>query len=152
LSRIKGKEEGFDPVDVHVGAKVRARRLLMGFSQDSLAKMIGLTFQQIQKYERGTNRISVSRLIDIAKALKVPVNYFFGDHSEFDSRMLMDSNSFAEGFSDIKQYEFNADVEPLSKKDVIDLVKAYSAINDQNLKKQLLEMAKTMARVDSVKE
>lgn len=151
MSRIKGKEEGFDPVDVHVGAKVRARRLLMGFSQDSLAKMIGLTFQQIQKYERGTNRISVSRLIDIAKALKVPVNYFFGEHSEFDTRMLMDSGDLAEGFSDIKQDDFNIDMEPLAKRDVIELIKAYSAIGDQNLKKQLLEMAKTMAKIDSGK-
>ncbi|WP_035441943.1 helix-turn-helix domain-containing protein [Asticcacaulis sp. YBE204] len=64
-------------VDIHVGACVRARRKALGFSQEYLAEQIGLTFQQIQKYEKGTNRISASKLFDIATALKVPIVYFF---------------------------------------------------------------------------
>jgi len=139
VPKEKVKMEGLDPIDIHVGAKVRARRLLMGLSQDNLAKLIGLTFQQVQKYERGTNRISVSRLIDIAKALKVPVNYFFAENISADAILC---NSL----SDNKQDDFILDDEPLAKKDVIELVRAYSSIKDPNLKKQLLEMAKTMAK------
>ena len=67
------------PIDVHVGGRLRLRRLAVGLSQERLAKSIGITFQQIQKYERGTNRIVASRLHDLARVLDVPVNYFFTD-------------------------------------------------------------------------
>lgn len=66
-----------DPIDVHVGLRVRERRTMMGLSQENLADAIGLTFQQVQKYERGSNRISASRLWHIAKVLQVPVEHFF---------------------------------------------------------------------------
>src|SRR5438874_11292102 len=66
-----------DPVDVHVGARVRARRLLIGMNQETLAAAIGLTFQQVQKYEGGANRISASRLSQIADVLGVPIQYFY---------------------------------------------------------------------------
>jgi len=69
MPRTKTEDEGPNPVDVYVGAKVKSRRLILGLSQEDLAKSIGLTFQQVQKYERGTNRISVSRLVDICKVL-----------------------------------------------------------------------------------
>lgn len=68
-----------DPVDMHVGARLRLRRTLMGLSQTELAKSVGLTFQQVQKYESGANRISASRLYHIAEALDVPVSFFFDD-------------------------------------------------------------------------
>ena len=68
-----------DPVDVHVGARVRTRRLLIGMNQETLAKALGLTFQQVQKYEGGANRVSASRLSQIADVLGVPISYFFSD-------------------------------------------------------------------------
>ncbi|CAA7618279.1 helix-turn-helix domain-containing protein [Magnetospirillum sp. UT-4] len=68
-----------DPVDMHVGARLRLRRTLLGMSQTELAKAVGLTFQQVQKYESGANRISASRLYHIAEALDVPVSFFFDD-------------------------------------------------------------------------
>jgi len=68
-----------NPVDVHVGARMRLRRTLLGISQEKLGEAIGLTFQQIQKYERGTNRISASRLFDLARVLDVPISFFFDD-------------------------------------------------------------------------
>ncbi|RMD87220.1 MAG: XRE family transcriptional regulator [Alphaproteobacteria bacterium] len=68
-----------DPVDIHVGKRVRARRLLCGMSQEAFAQKLGVTFQQVQKYERGTNRISASRLYKISKILNTPINYFFED-------------------------------------------------------------------------
>ena len=71
------EDKGPDPVDVYVGARVRNRRKVLGLSQEALARSIDLTFQQVQKYERGSNRISASKLHLIARALKVPMNYFF---------------------------------------------------------------------------
>lgn len=68
---------GPDPIDVHVGSRVRQRRKMLGLSQTQLANELGLTFQQVQKYERGTNRIGSSKLWRISKTLDVPVNYFF---------------------------------------------------------------------------
>jgi len=68
-----------NPVDVHVGARMRLRRVLLGMSQEKMGEAIGLTFQQIQKYERGANRIGASRLFDLAQVLDVPVSYFFDD-------------------------------------------------------------------------
>src|SRR5260370_738995 len=67
------------PVDVHVGARMRQRRTLLGMSQEKLGTAVGLTFQQIQKYERGSNRIGSSRLFEFAKVLDVPVSYFFDE-------------------------------------------------------------------------
>ena len=69
-----------DPIDVKVGTKIRARRLLVGMTQEALAAILGITFQQIQKYEKGTNRVSASRLQNVADALHVPVWYFFPDN------------------------------------------------------------------------
>ncbi len=71
--------EGPDPIDIHVGRRVRLRRTLMGMSQEKLGEAIGLTFQQVQKYERGANRISASVLYRISNALNVPVSFFFDD-------------------------------------------------------------------------
>jgi len=68
-----------NPVDVHVGARMRLRRTLLGLSQEKMGEAIGLTFQQVQKYERGANRIGASRLFDLAQVLDVPVSYFFDD-------------------------------------------------------------------------
>jgi transcriptional regulator with XRE-family HTH domain len=66
-----------NPVDLHVGARVRIRRKALGVSQEKVAHALGLTFQQVQKYERGTNRISASKLFEIANFLEVPVAYFY---------------------------------------------------------------------------
>src|SRR5437016_10124339 len=68
-----------NPVDVHVGSRVRLRRTLLGMSQEKLGEAIGLTFQQVQKYERGANRIGASRLFDLSRVLDVPVSFFFDD-------------------------------------------------------------------------
>lgn len=138
MPRTRSEKEGPNPVDTHVGTRVKTRRLMMGLSQEELAKAIGLTFQQVQKYEKGTNRISVSRLVDIAKALKVPFVYFLeGNASTLGRKMAL------RGVSDVQQATLEPD--PLAKKDVLELVRAYSSIETPQLKKQLLEMAKAMA-------
>src|SRR6059058_5721949 len=68
-----------DPVDIHVGGRIRTRRLLIGMNQETLARALGLTFQQVQKYEGGANRVSASRLSQIAEILSVPISHFFSD-------------------------------------------------------------------------
>jgi len=141
MSRTKTEEEGPNPVDIHVGARVKSRRLILGLSQEELAKAIGLTFQQVQKYERGTNRISVSRLVDICRTLKAPVDYFF--EGSFSVAPRPGAKLAMKGFTDAKQEPLEAD--PLMKRDVLELVRAYSKIKSPQLKKQILEMAKAMS-------
>jgi transcriptional regulator with XRE-family HTH domain len=137
MPRPRTEEEGPNPIDIHVGAKVKTRRLMLGLSQEELASAIGLTFQQVQKYERGTNRISVSRLVDICRALKVPFAYFL------DGSVAAGRKPALRGVADTGQDEYSPDV--LTRRDVLDLVRAYSSIKAPHLKKQLLEMAKAMA-------
>ncbi|HLJ63461.1 MAG TPA: helix-turn-helix transcriptional regulator, partial [Stellaceae bacterium] len=79
-----------NPIDIHVGARVRLRRTLLGMSQERLGKAIGLTFQQVQKYERGANRIGSSRLFELSKILDVPVSFFFDD---IDPRAVLESEA-----------------------------------------------------------
>lgn len=145
MPRTRPEDEGPHPVDTHVGAKVKSRRLMLGLSQEELAKSIGLTFQQVQKYERGTNRISVSRLMDIARALKTPLDYFTdGIASMAEGR---GGKAAMRGVSDVKQAAFD-DVDTMTKKDVLELVRAYQRISTPALKKQLVEMAKAMAATE----
>lgn len=139
MPRSRPDDEGPNPVDTHVGTKVKTRRLMLGLSQEELANAIGLTFQQVQKYEKGTNRISVSRLMDISRALKTPLDYFLdGCGNGWSTRKLS-----IRGVSDVKQEPLEPD--PMVTKDVIELVRSYSKIKTPQLKKQLLEMAKAMA-------
>lgn len=145
MPRTRMEDEGPHPVDIHVGGKVKSRRLMLGLSQEELAKSIGLTFQQVQKYERGTNRISVSRLTDISRALKVPVDYFL----EGCASVILGSGGGAKktalrGVSDTPQTLLEPD--PMTKRDVLELVRAYEQISTPQLKKQILEMAKAMAK------
>lgn len=145
MPRTRMDDEGPHPVDTHVGAKVKSRRLMLGLSQEELAKSIGLTFQQVQKYERGTNRISVSRLTEISRALKVPIDYFL----EGCASVVLGTGGGVKktamrGVSDTPQAMLEPD--PMTKRDVLELIRAYEHISTPHLKKQLLEMAKAMAK------
>lgn len=132
------KKDTPHPVDVFVGNKVKNRRLMLGLSQDDLAKSCGITFQQVQKYERGTNRISISRLAEISLALKTQLEHF----TEGCFR-VMPGGKQARGFSDTKQASFEPEA---MSRDVAELIRAYQSISESKLKKQLLEMAKAMAK------
>ena len=120
-----------DPVDVHVGARIRVRRLLIGMNQETLAKALGLTFQQVQKYEGGANRVSASRLSQIADVLGVPITYFF---SGLDP---------AGGDADPRELETR---ERLQRPDVIELIRSYYAIPDAGVRHQFLDMVKRVAQ------
>ncbi len=144
MPRTRNDQDGPNPVDTHVGTKVKSRRLMLGLSQEELAGAIGLTFQQVQKYERGTNRISVSRLVDISTALKTPLEYFLDGTIAIAQGKKISLNR---GFADAPQDALEPD--PLTKRDVMELIRAYQNIRTPQLKKQLLEMAKAMAKPDT---
>lgn len=140
MPRTRPEEEGPHPVDTHVGSRVKSRRLMLGLSQEELAKSIGLTFQQVQKYERGINRISVSRLADISRALKSPIDYFLEGCGAINQNKKLS----LKGVSDGRQEKLEPD--PMTRRDVLELVRAYQSIQSAGMKKQLLEMAKVMAK------
>lgn len=128
-----------NPVDVHVGSRVRLRRTLLGMSQEKLGEAIGLTFQQVQKYERGANRIGASRLFDLARVLDVPVGFFFEEMSEETARS---SPAQARGTAgESADYE----PDPLAKRETLELVRAYYKIGDSQVRKRLFEMTKALA-------
>lgn len=133
-----------NPIDVHVGSRIRLRRTLLGMSQQKLGEAIGLTFQQVQKYERGTNRVGSSRMFELARVLDVPVSYFFEE---------MGSDVAARG----RQHAFGVATEapstgadPMTKRETLELVRAYYKITDAKVRKRLFEMTKALAAAAAV--
>ena len=124
-----------NPVDVHVGSRVRLRRTLLGMSQEKLGMALGLTFQQVQKYERGTNRIGSSRLFQLGRILEVPVSFFFDD-------MPPEISINAPAAPDASNEAF--DQEDLSKRETLELVRAYYRINDPAVRKRVFELVKAV--------
>ncbi len=129
-----------NPVDVHVGHRVRLRRTLLGMSQDRLGQALGLTFQQVQKYERGANRIGSSRLYRLSQILDVPVSFFFDDMPPLDE-------SAAPGLRESPPEPFEKD--PMIKRETLELVRAYYRIADPTARKRLYELTKAMAKMSS---
>jgi transcriptional regulator with XRE-family HTH domain len=126
------------PVDVHVGMRVRLRRTLQGLTQENLAKALGITFQQVQKYERGANRIVASRLFEMARVLNVPVSYFFDDMRGAAAGAVIG------GLSDQGQAGFQA--EDVLNRDTFELVRAYRAIQDPQVRQKLIELMRSMGK------
>lgn len=123
-----------NPVDLHVGARVRMRRKFLGMSQEGLAESIALTFQQVQKYERGSNRISASKLYEIARALKAPVAYFFegyGQSEAVDGFSESESEQFVHGF--------------LMTTEGIELAEAFPRIKNPKLRRKVLDLVRALA-------
>ncbi len=140
----RGRGTGIpSPVDVHVGARLRVRRTLLGMSQTTLGDAIGLTFQQVQKYERGTNRISASRLFDLSRVLDVPIEYFFGDMPvEVAGGLAGKKRSKAK-----KPPSYEPD--PMAKRETLELVRAYYKIEDVDVRNRLREMVKALGAAAS---
>ena len=138
----RGKGGGPNPVDVHVGARLRLRRTLLGMSQEKLGQAIGLTFQQVQKYERGANRIGASRLYDLSRVLDVPVSFFF---EEMAPGLV---GSPAKGEPKPKgshESESSYQAEPIMKRETLELVRAYLKITDVQLRRRVFDLAKAIA-------
>ncbi|MFQ5783410.1 MAG: helix-turn-helix domain-containing protein [Alphaproteobacteria bacterium] len=127
-----------NPIDVHVGSRVRLRRTLLGLSQEKLGHALGLTFQQVQKYERGVNRIGSSRLFHLSQILDVPVSFFFDD-------MPVLETGGAPGLREVAAAPFNYD--PLVKRETLELVRAYYRITDPAARKRVFELTKAVANM-----
>ena len=149
-STTTGEKEGrASPIDAHVGARIRLRRTLLGMSQEKLGEALGLTFQQVQKYERGVNRVGASRLFDLSRVLDVPISFFFDDMPE----PLAGSNGsyqttravggFAEG-----QDGFGSD-EVMNRRETLELVRAYYRISEPSVRKRVFDLIKSMAPAEA---
>jgi len=135
-------DEGPNAVDVHVGGRIRLRRTLLGMSQGMLAESVGLTFQQVQKYERGTNRVSASRLHEFSHVLDVPVSFFFDD--------MPPGVGQAGGAPSVAPAPSEGDV--LARRETLELVRAYYRIADPGVRKRLFEFTKAVGLSEQARE
>ncbi|MGY6768274.1 helix-turn-helix domain-containing protein [Komagataeibacter sp. NFXK3] len=146
-----------NPVDVHVGNRIRLRRTLLGMSQERLGNALGLTFQQVQKYERGRNRVGASRLYDLACVLDVPVAFFFDglpdrgmehDGSADEVAGMAEPAACVAPIPAMKEEgrgEMRADdLALLSRRETIDLVRAYYGIEDSGTRRRVLDLVRSM--------
>lgn len=120
-----------NPVDVHVGARVRMRRMLIGMSQEKLGESLGLTFQQVQKYERGVDRVGAGRLYEVATALQVPVTYFFEELGGGPPVPEDPGPPMPERFED--------------RPETADLIAAFTAIAEPRIRADLVRLMRTIA-------
>lgn len=129
-----------NPIDIHVGSRLRLRRTLLGLSQGELAARLGLTFQQIQKYERGANRISASRIFDMGRVLDVPASFFFDDMPDELANRTPGCTSDYDGHGD------DSEANVLGKRETLELVRAYYLITDLGVRKKLAELTKMLGK------
>ena len=137
-----------NPVDVHVGKRIRLRRTLLGYSQQYMARQLGLTFQQLQKYEKGLNRVGASRLYDISKVLKVSMDFFFEDMDvsvQNQSPMMLTHSADKEPrwFSEEAD---EPDMDPMHRRETIELVRAYYRISNRKVAKSLFDLIVSISK------
>jgi len=124
-----------NPIDVHVGSRVKLRRTMLGLSQEKLGEALGITFQQIQKYEKGSNRIGASRLQQISEILETPVAFFFED--------APGSGDVGAGFAEDNSSTYVVDF--LSSNEGLQLNKAFVKIKDPAVRKKIIDLVKSLA-------
>ncbi|OPB31096.1 helix-turn-helix domain-containing protein [Bartonella sp. AR 15-3] len=124
-----------DPIDIYVGARIRLRRNILGLTQEKLGEKLGITFQQIQKYEKGTNRVGASRLQAIAEIMDVPVSYFF------DKGIAIQS---IDGFTESD----NNFIDFCSSSEGIQLMRAFTNISDAKVRRKIIDLAKALSEED----
>ncbi len=130
---------GPNPIDIHVGARVRLRRNQLGLTLMTLAKAVGVTYQQLQKYESGVNRVGASRLFNLGRALDVPISYFFEDLSPAAAG---GGKRRTRGLSEAPALEPDA----LSKPETVELIRAYYRVTDPGLRKRVLDLLKALGK------
>lgn len=124
-----------NPIDVHVGGRVRLRRMLLGMSQEKLGEHLGLTFQQIQKYEKGINRIGASRLFDLSQVLGVPVQFFYEE--------LAVGGAGGSGFAERPAESYAAEF--LGSREGLELNKAFARITDPRVRRSIVDLVRAFA-------
>jgi transcriptional regulator with XRE-family HTH domain len=120
-----------NPTDIYVGSRVRMRRKMLGLSQEKLGEQLGITFQQIQKYEKGTNRVGASRLQAMATVMDVPVSYFFPESTASQAGMQEDGATFVMDF--------------MSTSEGLELSRAFTRIRSQKVRRKVVELVRAMA-------
>ncbi|HCU58921.1 MAG TPA: transcriptional regulator [Alphaproteobacteria bacterium] len=137
-----------NPVDVHVGSRIKWRRKVLNLSQQQLADKLGLTFQQIQKYEKGFNRVGASRLWDIAQVLGVSMDFFFAemDQSVKGQSPMMLNKDDKETTKYLKEDGVEMDFDPMKRKETLELVTAYYKINNRKIAKYLFDLIVAMSK------
>ena len=135
-------------IDKHVGKRVRLRRTLLGLSQEQLGDELNITFQQVQKYERGANRVSASRLWDISQILDVPIGHFFDDMT--DTTMRSSPRRVASGV-DADEVAGEAVKDPMARRETLELVRVYYTIQDAGVRKHATDLVKSIAAAMSNK-
>ena len=131
-----------NPIDVHVGSRVRLQRMLRGISQEKLGERLGLTFQQIQKYEKGVNRIGASRLFDLSNVLGVPIQFFY-DEAPIGGSRTQPEAGFAERSADAYVFEF------LNTREGLELNRAFARITDPKTRRAILDLVRTIGADDA---
>ena len=126
-----------NPIDKHVGSRVRMRRMMLGMSQEKLGDALGLTFQQVQKYEKGTNRIGASRLQQISQILQVPVAFFFEGAPNVPSGGRLDHQQEAPSPAYVSDF--------LATSDGLALTKAFTRISDSKLRRRIVDLVEQIA-------
>ncbi len=129
-------------IDMHVGKRIRLRRTLLGMSQEQLGSELDITFQQVQKYERGANRVSASRLWDISQILDSPINYFFDDMSE--NTMRSSPRRVSRGADDVDLSDEQTK-DPMARRETLELVRTYYSIKTPLVRKRVSDMVKSIA-------
>ncbi len=127
------------PVDVHIGARVRMRRKLLGMTQTKLGDALGLTFQQVQKYERGANRIGSSRLYDLSRVFDVSIEHFFEDMPPEVAAISLAPKGRGR-MKKLPSYEPN----PMAKRETLELVRAYYNLKNEDVRKRLRELTRVL--------
>jgi len=140
----KKHPRGADPIDLYVGAQARARRILLGLSQEKLAEGLGITFQQVQKYERGSNRISASRLYNMADLLDVPITYFFEGVDGPGG-----ASTAKAGAKSRKDNGREYPEDMMRRKETLNLLRHYYSIPDSNLRQRFSDLLKGVNRAES---
>lgn len=141
------RESRPSPIDVHVGTRIRLRRTLMGMSQERLGEALGLTFQQVQKYERGVNRVGASRLFDLSRVLDVPISFFFDDMPDSLTSTL-GGPSGRRGAGSLESPDPFGD-DTLNRRETLELVRAYYRITDPSVRKRVFDLIKSMGPADA---
>lgn len=138
---LSRRGEGPNPIDIHVGQRLRLRRTLLGLSQETLGEAVGITFQQLQKYERGANRISASRLFNLSQVMGVPVTFFFEDLPSQGPRLGDDLPP-----SETQEFE------SMARRETLELVRAYYRIPEESVRRRAFELVKALSGEDDAKD
>jgi transcriptional regulator with XRE-family HTH domain len=131
-----------NPIDIHVGGRVRFRRMLLGMSQEKLGERLGLTFQQVQKYEKGINRIGASRLFDLSQVLGVPVQFFYDEAPAQADAPTGSAPNLSDRHAESYIVEF------LNSRDGLELNKAFVRISDPRVRRSIVELVRSLAGDD----